>query len=150
MLTRECLQLKYEQHCAHAKSTSSELHDNIEKAEPKRHKTYLRTCAPSIDSEPAQSHSLIKIYTGRILMVKDAMFPHVDNENSAGAQADLSLLKFMTFESNERTQRNKLVRRYVFSHYENMPIQIYRKFYHQKMKIFRKKNLIFFIFLLKT
>ena len=25
-------------------------------------------------------------------------------------------------------------------HYENMPIQIYWKFYHQKMKIFRKKN----------
>ena len=23
------------------------------------------------------------------------------------------------------------------NHYENMPIQIYRKFYHQKMKIFR-------------
>ena len=32
---------------------------------------------------------------------------------------------------------------------ENMPIQIYWKFYHQKMKIFREKNLIFFIFLLK-
>ena len=25
----------------------------------------------------------------------------------------------------------------IFSHYENMPIQIYWKFYHQKMKIFR-------------
>ena len=25
-----------------------------------------------------------------------------------------------------------------------MPIQIYRKFYHQKMKFFREKNLIFF------
>ena len=25
-------------------------------------------------------------------------------------------------------------------HYENMPIQIYRKFYHQKMEIFRKKK----------
>ena len=24
-------------------------------------------------------------------------------------------------------------------YYENMPIQIYWKFYHQKMKIFRKK-----------
>ena len=35
-------------------------------------------------------------------------------------------------------------------HYENMPIQIYWKFHHQKMKIFRYKILIFFIFLLKT
>ena len=69
-------------------------------------------------------------------MVKDARFPLVDKENSAGAQADLSLLKFMTFESNERTQRNKLVRRYVFSQYENTPIQIYRKYYHQKNENF--------------
>ena len=36
------------------------------------------------------------------------------------------------------------------SHYENMPIQIYWKFYHQTMNIFRQKILIFFIFLLKT
>ena len=35
-------------------------------------------------------------------------------------------------------------------HYENTPIQIYWKFYHQKMKIFRSNFLIFFIFLLKT
>ena len=38
----------------------------------------------------------------------------------------------------------------VRTHYENMPIQMYWKFYHQKMKIFREKNLIFFIFPLKT
>ena len=31
-------------------------------------------------------------------------------------------------------------------HYENTPIQIYRKFHLQKLKIFRKKNLIFFVF----
>ena len=31
-----------------------------------------------------------------------------------------------------------------------MPIQIYWKFYHQKMKIYRKKNLIVFIFVLKN
>ena len=41
-----------------------------------------------------------------------------------------------------------------FFHYENTPIEIYRKFHLQKLKIFRKKqqqkNLIFFIFLLKT
>ena len=34
-------------------------------------------------------------------------------------------------------------------HYENMPIQIYWTFYHQKMKIFRWKIMIIFIFLLK-
>ena len=33
--------------------------------------------------------------------------------------------------------------------YENMPIQIYRKFHLQKLKFFYRK-LIFFIFLLKT
>ena len=35
-------------------------------------------------------------------------------------------------------------------HYENTPIQIHWKFYHQKMAIFQKMFLIFFIFLLKT
>ena len=38
----------------------------------------------------------------------------------------------------------------ICTHYENMPIQIYWKVYHQKMNIFRYKILIFFIFLLKT
>ena len=28
----------------------------------------------------------------------------------------------------------------IVNHYENKPIQIYRKFYHQKMKIFRQKK----------
>ena len=35
-------------------------------------------------------------------------------------------------------------------HYENTPIQIYRKFYLQTLKIFRYKSLLFFIFLLKN
>ena len=35
-------------------------------------------------------------------------------------------------------------------HYENTPIQIYRKFHLQKLKNFKQKTLIFFIFLLKT
>ena len=35
-------------------------------------------------------------------------------------------------------------------YYENMPIQIYWKFNHQKMIIFRQKILKFFMFLLKT
>ena len=35
-------------------------------------------------------------------------------------------------------------------HYENTPIQIYRKFHLQKLKIFRWKTLIFSLFLLKT
>ena len=38
----------------------------------------------------------------------------------------------------------------IATHYENMPIQMYWKFYHQKMTIFREKNLIFLIFPLKT
>ena len=38
-----------------------------------------------------------------------------------------------------------------FCHYENTPIQIYWKFYHQKTENFQmKKTLILFIFLLKT
>ena len=39
---------------------------------------------------------------------------------------------------------------HICHHYENMPIQMLWKFYHQKMKIFRLKISIFFIFLLKT
>ena len=35
-------------------------------------------------------------------------------------------------------------------HYENTPIQIYRKFHLQKLKIFRLKTLLLFKFLLKT
>ena len=36
-------------------------------------------------------------------------------------------------------------------HYENKPILIYWKFYHQKMKIYSKKEMdFFFLFLLKT
>ena len=37
-----------------------------------------------------------------------------------------------------------------YSHYENTPIQIYRKFHFQKLKSFRLKTLVFFIFMLKT
>ena len=43
-----------------------------------------------------------------------------------------------------------LILEYLRLHYENSPIQIYRKFHLQKLKIFRWKTLIFFIFLLKT
>ena len=39
---------------------------------------------------------------------------------------------------------------YFCTHYENMPIQIYWKVYHPKMKKTSDKNLIFFISLLKT
>ena len=38
-----------------------------------------------------------------------------------------------------------------FLHYENTPIQIYRKFHLQKLQIFtEKKNSDIFLFLLKT
>ena len=38
----------------------------------------------------------------------------------------------------------------VDTHYENMPIQIYWKFYHQKNENFQIKNSDIFLFLLKT
>ena len=40
--------------------------------------------------------------------------------------------------------------REILKHYENTPIQIYGKFYHQKNENFQIKILIFFTFLLKT
>ena len=39
---------------------------------------------------------------------------------------------------------------YVYTHYENMPIQMYWKLYNLKRKIFRWIFWYFFIFLLKT
>ena len=49
--------------------------------------------------------------------------------------------------------KQKVIKNYILCqygrHYENMPIQIYWKFYHQRMIVFRWKILIFFILLLK-
>ena len=58
--------------------------------QPQRQKTYFRTWAPSKDSDqPAHSHSLIRIFTGRILFYsKDAKFLPVDNADS---DTDLSV-----------------------------------------------------------
>ena len=50
----------------------------------------------------------------------------------------------------KNSMEKKLVSTTTREHYENMPIQIYRKFHLQKLKIFRQKSLIFFIFLLKN
>ena len=50
--------------------------------------------------------------------------------------------------TNNSANTNKTVLFVALKHYENMPIQIYWKFYHQMMKIFSKKSGIF-IFLLK-
>ena len=45
--------------------------------------TYLRKCAPSKDSDqPAHSRSLIRIFTDRILIAKDATFLGADKEDS--------------------------------------------------------------------
>ena len=44
----------------------------------------------------------------------------------------------------------RLSARLIQKHYENKPIQIYRKFHLQKQKKIQIKTLIFFIFLLKT
>ena len=43
----------------------------------------------------------------------------------------MGALAVLHFTIHEQTQWNQVY------HYENMPIQIYWKFYHQKMKIFR-------------
>ena len=59
---------------------------------------------------------------------------------------------FLTCSPNEDSnqpaqsdQRLRFMKKAASLHYENTPIQMYWKFYHQKMKIFREKNLIFFI-----
>ena len=56
-----------------------------------RDETYLRTCTHREDSDqPAHSHSLIRIFNGRILMAKDAGLLHANNTNSdQNAQANL-------------------------------------------------------------
>ena len=59
------------------------LHISPGKHLSQRQKTNLRTCAPSENSDqPAHSRSLIRIFTGRILNSKDAIFLHADNEVS--------------------------------------------------------------------
>ena len=66
-----------------ANNQGSEKQSYTNKNEPQRQKTYLRTCAPSEDSDqPAHSSSLVRIYTGRIWGAKMATFLHVDNEDS--------------------------------------------------------------------
>ena len=58
-------------------------------------------------------------------------------------------LKTWVYKLSLRTENSsKIIAQQIF--YENMPIQIYWKFYHQRMKIFRLKSLTFFIFLLKN
>ena len=61
---------------------------------------------------------------------------------------------FMTINVFGRATRGSVCGFLVFwlqtCHYENMPIEICWKFYHQNSKIFRQKIPIFFIFLLKT
>ena len=52
-------------------------------SEPQHEKTYRRTCTPYKDSDqPAHSYCLIRIFTGPILIAKDAEFSHADNEDS--------------------------------------------------------------------
>ena len=79
-------------------------------------KTYLRTCAPSEDSDQtAHLRSLIRIFTGHIFgIAKDAKFLTVDNEDA-----------------------DQITRMHMLIHYENTPIQMYRKFHLQILKIFR-------------
>ena len=74
-----------------------QLKNDRQQIEPKRQKTYLRTCTTSEDSDqPAHSRRLIRIFTGRFFLASQrCKFLHADNENTsdcADVQADLSLL----------------------------------------------------------
>ena len=64
--------------------------------------------------------------------------------------ANLGLIQFRYNIRGVGVENNNVFYSGSSTHYENTPIQIYRKFHFQKLKIFRKKTLIFFIFLLKT
>ena len=50
----------------------------------------------------------------------------------------------------KKKKKKKKKKKLISVHYENMPIQIYWKFYNQKDENFQIKILICFIFLLKT
>ena len=53
-----------------------------------------------------------------------------------------SLIRAFAFRLQDRWIFNSLFRLYRFAdHYENTPIQLYRKFYNKKRKIFRLKKI---------
>ena len=53
------------------------------------------------------------------------------------------LILIFTFMQTAKIEQDTVENMFTI-HYENMPIQIYGKFYRQKLKIFRLKTLIFF------
>ena len=61
----------------------SSLMNSCYEQEPQCKETYIRTCAPSEDSDqPAHPRSLIRIFTGAFWIAKDEKFLHATNEAS--------------------------------------------------------------------
>ena len=75
-------------------------------------------------------------------------------ETQASAKAcclkDYLMMPYLNYKMKNSTSYKIIKSTTVPTHYENTPIQIYRKFHLQKLNIFQIKTLIFFIFLLKT
>ena len=123
-----------------------------------RQKTYLRTCTRSEDSDqPAHSHSLIKLLIGAFWIAKGVKFLQTYNDvwsDFAHAHADFwsSLWANVKRDAFSRcgSYVHALLQRSRQYHYENKPIQVYWKFYNQKIENFQIKILIFFLFLLKN
>ena len=67
---------------------------SFEQLGPERQKLYVRTCAPSEDSDlHRHAHNLIRIFTGSIFWIaKNAKFIYADNEDSGQISLHLSLL----------------------------------------------------------
>ena len=89
----------------------------MERIVKKRQKTYLLTCEPSDDSnQPSHLQSNQNLHWAHFGELREQIiFMH----KTKTLIATLFTVLKITF------------------HYENMPIQIYRKFYLQKLKIFR-------------
>ena len=86
--------------------------------EPKRQKTYFRTCAPSEDSDQsAHSYRLISIFSGHIWIAKGAKFLHANNEDSDQTARMPRLIRVLL---------GAYVRRYVFSHWGSNALSLFR------------------------
>ena len=93
--------------------------------ESAHHKTYNKTCGTS----------LIRVFTDRLCLLQPPGYPKRDKWEPSPYWADPTGWS----EYSLVTQVLKVLSCMLSSwfHYENTPIRIYWKFYHQKMKIFR-------------
>ena len=113
------------------------VYDTTNFNEPQRQKTYLSTCPPSEHSDqPAHSHSLIRIFTDRILDIQECKVSLCGQRRiwsgCTDAQAELSSL-------------GANVRR-VFSHVEGL----IRIFYTQASEALTRFFFFFFFFFLQS